>query len=146
MMSLTAAGRATRSRAGAVLLGVLVALAVWAVLEIAMGDLRQPAFGGDSPRQLGAGVVALASLLGGLLGWAALVVTERVFRRGPRTWLAVVVAGLILSFGGPMSGVGVGTGDRLALALMHVAVAAVVIPLLYRTAVPSASPGSEEDR
>lgn len=138
MVSLSVASRSRRSRmgtrAGVVLLGVLVALAAWAGLAAAMHGLRQPAFGGSSSQQLGAPAVALASLAGGLLAWAALAVTERVFRQGRKIWLAVVGVGLVLSLSGPASGAGVGIGDRLALAVLHLVVAGVVIPLLYQTA------------
>lgn len=148
MLSLTVASRPQRSntyaRAEAVLLGVLVALGSWLALAAAMGGLQQPAFSGGDPQQLGGPTVALASLAGGLLGWAALVVAERVFRHGRVIWLLVVVAGLFLSLIGPASGSGVGTGDRFALALLHVAVASVVIPLLYRTTTPSEARQPEE--
>jgi hypothetical protein len=81
--------------------------------------------------------VVLASVAGGLLAWAALVVAERASRHGRRIWLVVVVAGALVSLIGPASGAGVGTGDRFALALLHLAVAGVVIPLLYRTTTSS---------
>ena len=141
MFGLTVTGRSTRStapaRAGAVLLGVLVALVSWLALAAAMGGLHQPAFGGGDPQQLGVPAVALASLVGGLLGWAALVVAERLSRNGRMIWLPTVVAGAFLSLSGPASGAGVGTGDRFALALLHLTVAGVVIPLLYRTTTPA---------
>ena len=150
MFALTVGGRSTRSkapaRASAVLLGVLAALAAWLVLAAAMGGLHQPAFGGGDPQQVGAPAVALASLAGGLLGWAALVVAERLSRNGRMIWLPVVVVGAFLSLIGPASGAGVGTGDRFALALLHLAVAGVVIPLLYRTTTRSEAHRPEVQR
>lgn len=141
MTSLSRADRATRpvvlARSGVVVAGVLVALVAWGVANVAVGDLRQPAFGTAPPQDLGAGVVAGASLIGGLLGWAALTLAERVTTRGRTLWLGIVSAALLLSLGGPLSGEGVSAGNRVALALLHLAVALVVIPLLFRTSPPA---------
>jgi hypothetical protein len=130
--------RARRSfvsaRITAVVAGALVGAVVWAILAEAMDGLTQPGFGGQASRPLEAVVVVVASLLGGLLGWAALAVVERVLHRDRRTWLDVVSAAFALSLGGPLSGTGVTAGDRLALVFLHVTVAAVVLPLLYRSA------------
>lgn len=149
MASLPRAARATHpvalARSGVVVAGVVVALVVWAVASVAVDDLRQPGFGTAPSQHLGAGVVAATSLIGGLLGWAALTVVERFTARGRTLWLAIVSAALLLSLGGPLSGGGVSHGNRAALALLHLAVALVVIPLLFRTS--SSSPSTRlEDR
>lgn len=133
------------SRAGAVLSGALAAVAVWAVLDVVLAGVKQPGFGAATPHPLSAGVVAVAGLLGGFLGWAVLVVTERLLRRGRKTWLAITLTGLAFSFGGPLTGDGIEYSDRAALALLHLTVAAVVIPLLYRTALPGRQ-AQPEDR
>jgi hypothetical protein len=41
---------------------------------------------------------------------------------------------LILSLGGPLSGEGIGTANKLALVSMHLAAGAVLIPFLFRSA------------
>jgi hypothetical protein len=48
--------------------------------------------------------------------------------------LVVSTAVLILSLGGPLSGEGIATANKLALVSMHLAAGAVLIPLLYRSA------------
>jgi hypothetical protein len=140
----SSAVRARRSSATtgttAVVVGALAGTVAWAILDAAMNGLTQPGLGGQGSHPLEAGAVLIASLLGGLLGWATLVVVERVLHRDRRTWLAIVSAALILSFGGPLSGTEVTVGDRLALIFLHVTVAAVVVPLLYR------STGAQPDR
>ena len=124
----------TKPRVLAVLGGIVAALVVWAVAEAAVDDLRTPAFAtGDAPQELGAPLVALVSGLGGLIGWALLALFERFFARAHRIWAVVATLALIVSFGGPIGGHGASTGSRISLALMHVAVAAVVIPALYRS-------------
>ena len=51
-----------------------------------------------------------------------------------RGWTVLAAAGFVLSLGGPMSGAGIETSGRVLLLALHVIVAAVLIPLLYRTA------------
>jgi len=143
--SLSSAVRAGRAlpaaRPTAVVAGTFVGTLVWAILDQAMDGLRQPGLGGHASHSLGVVVVVVASLVGGLLGWAALVLVERVLHRGRRTWLAIVSSGLVLSLGGPLSGTGVTAGERLALVLLHLTVAAIVLPLLYRsTGAPESEP------
>jgi Family of unknown function (DUF6069) len=115
--------------------GTLGALAVWAVAEWVVGlDLRMPAFSsGQQPQELKAAAVAVASAVGGLAGWAVLAVLERFSTKADRVWIAVAPIALLASMGTPLSGHGVSAGDRMALIGMHLAVAAVVIPFLYRS-------------
>ncbi|MGH3492974.1 MAG: DUF6069 family protein, partial [Sciscionella sp.] len=46
-----------------------------------------------------------------------------------RTWLVTSLPALVLSLSGPLSGHGVTVADRVALVCMHLAVAAVLIPI-----------------
>jgi Family of unknown function (DUF6069) len=117
--------------------GTLGALAVWAIAEWVVGlDLRVPAFSsGQPPQELSAAVVAVAGAVGGLAGWGALAVLERVTMNAARVWVVVAPVALLASMGAPLSGHGVNAGDRMALIGMHLAVAAVVIPFLYRSSV-----------
>lgn len=87
----------------------LATVAVWLLTANLFGvALYQPAFGVRPPQALIAGIVAFLAFLAAL-------------------------AALVLSLGGPLSGHGVTSSNRLALLCMHLAVAAVVSPLLYRS-------------
>jgi hypothetical protein len=50
-----------------------------------------------------------------------------------RFWVMIAPAALVISLAGPLSGHGVSGGNRLALMLMHLTVAAIIIPVLYLT-------------
>jgi hypothetical protein len=115
--------------------GTLGALAVWAVAKWVAGlDLRMPAFSsGQQPQELNAAVVAVAGAIGGLAGWGVLALLERFSINADRLWLVVAPIALLASMGTPLSGHGVSASNRLALIGMHLAVAAVVIPFLYRS-------------
>jgi drug/metabolite transporter (DMT)-like permease len=122
-----------RARALAVLGAALAALLVWAVASVLVSHLRQPAFGGGQPQDLSAGVVAVAAVIGGLLAWAALALIERLSTNPRRVWSVAAPLALLVSLGGPLSGAGISGANRVALVLMHIAVAAVVIPSFYRS-------------
>lgn len=124
------------ARLTAVALAVVATLAVWAVASVGFDvELRAPAFGNASENpKIGPGTVAFTTAIGGFAAWAVLALTERLLgSRGRRTWAAIAVVALLASFGGPFSGTGVTDENRLALAAMHLAAAAVLVPLLYRT-------------
>ncbi len=125
-----------RSRAVAVASALLAALAVWFVAEVAFGlDLRRPAGSvGQATEDIDAVHVAFAAAVGSLAGWALLAILERFTSRARRAWTAIAVVALLVSLGGPLSGSGISTANRAVLVLMHVLVAAVVIPALGRTA------------
>ncbi len=113
---------------------VLAAVAVWWVAEVAFGlDLRQPAADGRAADDIDAGHVVLAAAVGSLVGWALLAVLERVTSRAYAIWRAVAALALLASLGGPLSGSGITTANRLVLVLMHLVVAAVLIAVMYRT-------------
>jgi hypothetical protein len=128
----TAAGR-RKARLIAVVGAVLAALVVWALAKLAVSDLRQPAFGGATPQQLNATIVIVAASIGSLLGWSVMALLEHLTTRPRRFWAMIAPVALLISLAGPLSGHGVSGGNRLALVLMHVAVAGIIIPLLYRT-------------
>ena len=65
----------------------------------------------------------------GLLGWALLAVLTRTTRRPVTIWRVAAVVALLLSLGGPLSA-GAGAAAAVLVAL-HVAVAAVLVPLAY---------------
>ena len=124
-----------RARLLGVAAAVLVAEAVWVLAELVLGIRLQAPAGTASPEPVDIGPlnVALASALLSLVGWAVLAGLERLTRRARRVWLVVALVGLTASLLTPLSGSGVSSANRMLLVLMHLAVAAVVISVLYRT-------------
>ncbi|MGH8951110.1 MAG: DUF6069 family protein [Acidimicrobiia bacterium] len=119
----------------AVVAAVAASLATFAVIEGVLGvDLQSPGFGPSGPQDLGFVPVVVASALAGAAAWALLALLERWTTRSRRYWTISVTLGLVISIGGPMSGTGISQSERWLLFLLHVAVAVVLIPLLYRTA------------
>ena len=110
--------------------GVAAPALVWALAVPLLGvDLRVGAPGDDQP--VGIGSVVGAAVVAGLLGWALLVVLARVVSRATTVWRAVALAVLLVSTGGPVA-MGVGTASVVVLLALHVAVAAVLVPVLPR--------------
>ncbi|AXI80302.1 DUF6069 family protein [Peterkaempfera bronchialis] len=132
-----APGTRRRTRALAVLGGVVAAFAVWVVAVPVLGvdlDARMGSGSGADPQRVGPGAVLVASLLVGLAGWGLLALLERGAPERARTrWTAVAVVVLVLSLAGPLPG-GATTAAKVALTCMHLAAGAVLIPLLSRSA------------
>lgn len=123
------------ARLAGVAAGVGAATAGWAAAEFGLGiDLRHP--GGD----IGVAAVVLASGVSSLAGWGLLAVLERFTARAGRwwAWFAAVLA--VVSLVAPLTTPGIDAGGRVTLALLHVVVAVVLIPLLYRTAIGRSGP------
>jgi hypothetical protein len=143
------AGDARRRRGArlvAVTTTVATAVGLWAVYVGLGMDLRSPAFGEYGTAAVGAGNVAFVSALAGIAAWGLLAVLERLSsRRARRAWLVIAVIALVASLGGPMSGTGITSANRMELMGLHLAVGAVLIPLLYRTS-PKHSASSRGDR
>lgn len=119
------------------------AVVTWALIEKVAGvDLRAPSFDGSAEGfDIGLGPVVLTSGLASLGGWGLLAVLERLTTRARGLWTAAAVPALVASLGGPMSGTGISGANRASLALLHVVVGAVLIPLLHRTtSAPSGAP------
>lgn len=122
------------TRALAVVGGAVAALIVWALAKYAFDvamQVRPP--GGTGPADVPASNVIFGALFGGLVGWALLAILERFVNRARTVWTWIAIAGLVLSFASPLAAQDATGGTKLALAIMHVAVAAVVIPILART-------------
>jgi len=114
---------------------VIAPVLVWLVATVGFGQqLYQPGFGGSAPQDLSVWLVAAVAGIAALAGVGVLALIERINRRPARVWLVVSTAVLILSVGGPLSGEGIDTANKLALVSMHLAAGAVMIPLLYRSA------------
>ncbi|WJV48091.1 DUF6069 family protein [Streptomyces flavofungini] len=116
-----------RRRLGAAASAVLAPVLVWLVADPLLGHRLRIADGGET-LDIGAVPVATVALLASLSGWGLLAALERFGVRRARTlWTGVAYAALALSFL-PLTGDGMDGGTRATLALMHLAVAAVLIP------------------
>ena len=123
----------TRDRVVAVAGAAIAALAVWAIAGPLAGvDLRVASGAGGQATQVGPGSVLATSLIASLAAWGLLAVLERTVARARTVWTVIALVVLALSMGGPLTA-GLSAGTKLALAAMHVAVAAVLIPVLRRT-------------
>ncbi|MEV3924848.1 DUF6069 family protein [Actinomadura coerulea] len=132
-----------RARALAVAGAVAAALAVWAVGEPLLGHDLVVQQKGQEPRDLGAAAIGAFALAPSLLGWALLAALERVTPLAARIWTAIALTLLTASFL-PVIGVQASGGTKAVLALTHLAVGAVLIPVFRRTATSrSADTGSK---
>lgn len=111
---------------GATALAVLAPVVVWLVADPLLGQRLRIA-DGERTLDIGAGPVAVVATLAALSGWGLLAALERFrVRRARAIWSGVACAVLALSFL-PLFGDGMDGGTRVCLALMHLAVAAVLI-------------------
>jgi Family of unknown function (DUF6069) len=118
-----------------VLGAALAALGVWAIAQgLAGADLAVRA--GTAVAAVGPVAVLVASLAAGFAGWLLRVLLDRI-ARGRLVWTVVASATFIVSLLGPLSGVD--GQSRAGLALLHLTVAAVLIPGLARPAGTSAA-------
>jgi Family of unknown function (DUF6069) len=133
------------SRSRAVAAAVAATLAVWVVAELVLGfELRGPVQGGSgATHDANVAVVAVAALVASLAGWASLAALERFTTRACGLWTAAALAVTKLSIAGPLSGAGIIAANQAWLALMHLSVAAVLVPLLRRTT-PRHTPLAED--
>jgi hypothetical protein len=108
-------------------MAVLAPVLVWLVTDPLLGHRLQIA-DGDQTLDIGAVPVAVAALLASLSGWGLLACLERFgAQRARAIWTGVAGAVLAVSFL-PFIGDGMDGGTRVSLAVMHLAVAAVLIP------------------
>ena len=146
----SASHRRARSRALAVAAAVLAGIVAWSVtvplLDVELMVRMSP--GSSSVQAVGFASVLTVSLLASLLGWGLLAVLERHNPRAGTIWTITACAVLLLSLGGPLTSA-VTTGAKVALALLHLSVAAVLIPLLRRSSptwlIPSSPPAREQE-
>jgi hypothetical protein len=134
--------RPRRARALAVIAATLAALAVWLITDPLLGiDLTGTTRPGSQQLQpITPALVAGASLAVALAGWALLALLERFTARARTIWTAVALLVALLSLAGPLSILASTEANVLALALMHLAVAAVLIPMLAGTSPAPARP------
>ncbi len=109
----------------------LAAVAVWAVAVPLLGTHLLVRFGSGPGLEVGIASVVGASLTASVLGWGLLALLERRTDRARMIWSRIAVVTLLASLSLPLSA-GANISSKAALALMHLAVAAVLIPGLQR--------------
>lgn len=126
------AGRRRRNRALAVLGAAGAVALVWVIGEPVLGNDLVVVQPGQPAQDLGLAAGVTVALGAGLLGWAALAVAERLTRHGTLIWTVLATVLLLLSFA-PVAGVEATGGTKAVLAVMHVAVGAVLLPVFWLT-------------
>lgn len=121
------------ARALSVAGGVAAAVAVWAIAVPGLGVKLLIRFGGGSPQPVHAELVVGAALAASLCGWGLLAMLERRTPHALAVWTTVALVVTIASLSLPAVA-GITAAAATALALMHLAVAAVLIPALRRSA------------
>jgi Family of unknown function (DUF6069) len=130
---------ARRRRVLAVAGGTTAAAAVWLVARTA-GTEPTVTMDGQAPMGIGLPMVVLTALAASLAAWIAVSVLERLTRHARPLWPAVALVTLAASFLPVLSAQADGA-TRVTLAMMHVAVAAVLLPgLLPHPRGPRRSP------
>ncbi len=130
--SASAASARRRGRAIAVTAATAAASAVWTMARLT-GTTITVSMPNQAPTAIGLPMVVFTALVASLAGWGSLAALERLIRRPRAVWTGLAVVALLASFGPPLLLAHASNGTRIALALMHIAVAAVLIPALRRT-------------
>jgi len=120
-----------RTRVLGVVGATLAAAGVWVVAVPVLGVHLMTRFGNQDAQNVGLGLVLTTGLVGSLAGLGLLVVLEKVTSRAVTIWTAVAVVVLLASLSLPLVA-GTTTSAKVALALMHVAVASVLIATFRR--------------
>ena len=116
-----------RRRLGVTALAVLAPVLVWLVADPLLGH-RLRIEDGERSLDIHAVPGGVVALLASLSGWGLLASLERFgVRRARAIWTGVAGAVLVVSLL-PFIGDGMDSGTRVSLALMHLAVAAVLVP------------------
>jgi hypothetical protein len=117
------------------LLGVagatLAAVAVWMIEVPLLGIHLLTRFGNAAPQTVGIDAVVMSSLAGSLAGWGLLAILEKRTARARTIWTGVAILVLVASLSLPLAA-GTTTSTKVALSVMHLAVAAVLISALRR--------------
>lgn len=127
-----------RVRLIAVAAAVLATGLIWVAAKIVGTELKVDPGNGQPITVIGLGSIVVVTLLVSLLGWGSLALLERITRRGPAIWVALSVLVLLVSLV-PVLWVGAPGSVKVMLGLMHVAVAAVLIPAFIRSSTAKAN-------
>lgn len=111
---------------------VLATIVLWTVALILDIDMRVDPNNGQPPGEIQLPFAAGMTLVVALLAWGLRAALDRLVpRRAARSWTVVAGVVLLLSFL-PVLAVGASGGTKAILALAHLAVAAILIPILGR--------------
>jgi hypothetical protein len=130
----TRPGHIRARRLTAVIAAAAAAAGVWTVAGPLAGVQLMARVSAHGPaQQIGPASVVIMSLLAGLAAWALLALLERHASHPRRAWTAVAATVLAISLAGPLTA-GRGIATVAALCGMHLAVGAVLILAMRRTA------------
>lgn len=120
-----------RARVLAWLGSAVAAVAVWVIADPLVGaDLRVDVAGTE--QDIVPVAVVLASLVQAGAGWAVLALLERFLTRARTIWLVLAVV-VLVGAGVNAAVAALNTETAVWLNIMHLAVAAVLVPVLART-------------
>lgn len=126
-------------RATAVLAAVLATGAIWLVAVPLLGvDLQVAQPSGRAPAEVTLPLVIVTALAASVAGWGLLALLERLTHRARTIWTSTAAVALVVSFT-PLLAPGTPTAARTVLALLHLTVAAILIPALARSAAAAAA-------
>ena len=92
--------------------------------------LEAPAMGGDEAEKIFVGGFVVATFFYGVIGIVVAVGLARWVSNAARTWLVVASVGTALSLIAPITAKDTETATKVVLALSHLLVAAIMIPLI----------------
>ncbi|MCO6004130.1 DUF6069 family protein [Actinoallomurus purpureus] len=127
----TSSARRRSFRAAAVGGAGLATSLLWLIARTLGADLRADQHNGQGPQVIGVPLILGFTLVISSLGWCALALLEHYTRRATIIWSALAISILLLSFA-PILLAGASTGTKTTLALIHLTVAAILIPALQR--------------
>lgn len=116
--------------------GVLAAAAVWIIEVPLLGVSLSIRFGSGHLQTIGIGQIIGVSLAASLLGWLLLTVLEKRTAHARAAWTVIAVVALVASLALPLTAATT-TAATVGLIVMHIAVAAAVIPALASTSRPA---------
>jgi predicted permease len=120
------AARVGLGRAMTVAAATVAAIAVWAIAVPLLGAHLLIRFGSGAPESIGVDYILGATVITSLIGWGVLALLERRTPRARTIWTALAIVVVLVSLGLPLTA-GTTTSTKVVLALMHVAVASVLI-------------------
>jgi hypothetical protein len=115
---------------------VLSTVVLWTVAAILDIDMVVDPKNGQPPGEIPLPFAAAMTLVVSLLGWGLRAALDRFTAHAARIWTVVAGVVLVASFL-PLLGVGASGGTKTILALAHLAVAAVLVPVLGRRRAPA---------
>jgi Family of unknown function (DUF6069) len=133
MTTTTTSSMTTRLRLGALAVGgaVLAVALLWAAAQVLGIELRVDPRNGQPPGVVGLPFAVALTLVVSALGWGTRALLDRVTGRAPLVWTVLAVSVLLLSLL-PLLAIGATGAAKAILGLMHLTVAAVLIPVFSR--------------